>query len=86
MIDLRGVSDGSQPIDATMDDQETRSDVCPSKGITFIARRTCKKRYVRKAESFPPPLRYIDVIKRTHSTPNVLQESRIDDYWNIDGD
>ena len=28
---------------------------------------------------------YIDVTRVTHTTLDVLQESRIDDYWNIDG-
>ena len=30
------------------------------------------------------PLRYIDVVRTTHTTFDVLQECRIDDYWNID--
>ena len=39
---------------------------------------------VPKEESFLSPLRYIDVVRTTHTTLDVLQESRIDDYWNID--
>ena len=54
--DLRGESDGSQPIDT---------------------------RWMTE-ESFPTSLRYIGVIRRTHAT--LLQESRIDDYCNIDCD
>ena len=36
-------------------------------------------------ESFPIPLKYIDVSRTTHTNLDVLQESRIDDNWNIDG-
>ena len=42
--------------------------------------------YVLKEESFPTPPRYIDVVRRTHTSLDVFQESRIDDYWNIDAD
>ena len=30
-------------------------------------------------------LKYIDVSRTTHTNLDVMQESRIDDYWNIDG-
>ena len=36
-------------------------------------------------ESFPIPLKYIDVSRTTHTNLDVVQESRIDDCWNIDG-
>ena len=36
-------------------------------------------------ESFPIPLKYIDVSRTTHTNLDVKQERRIDDYWNIDG-
>ena len=39
-----------------------------------------------KEESFPIPLKYIDVIRLTHSDLDVAQEKRIDDCWNVDGD
>ena len=39
-----------------------------------------------KEESFRIPLRYIDVTRATHTTLDVLQESRLDDYWNVDAD
>ena len=35
-------------------------------------------------ESFPVPLKYIDVSRTTHTNLDALQERRIDDYWNID--
>ena len=38
-----------------------------------------------REESFPIPLKYIDVSRTTHTNLDVKQEKRIDDYWNIDG-
>ena len=38
-----------------------------------------------REESFPIPLKYIDVSRTTHTNLDVKQERRIDDYWNIDG-
>ena len=38
-----------------------------------------------REESFPIPLKYIDVTRTTHTNLDVGQEKRIDDYWNIDG-
>ena len=52
-----------------------------SKGI-YIDRHHVEsgvKLYVTGEEAFPIPLRYIDVIRRTHTTLDVLQESRTDD-------
>ena len=43
------------------------------------------KLYSPREESFPIPLKYIDVFRTTHTNLDVMQESRIDDYWNIDG-
>ena len=44
------------------------------------------KLYTPREGSFPIPLKYTDVNRVTHTTlVDVLQESRIDDYWNIDG-
>ena len=43
------------------------------------------KLYSPREESFPIPLKYIDVLRTTHTNLDVMQESRIDDYWNIDG-
>ena len=37
-----------------------------------------------REESCPIPMIYIDVTRATHTTLDVMQESRIDDYWNID--
>ena len=41
------------------------------------------KLYSPREESFPIPLKYIDV--STHTNLDVKQEKRIDGYWNIDG-
>ena len=38
-----------------------------------------------KKESFPIPLKYIEVSRTTHTILDVMQERRISDYWNIDG-
>ena len=43
------------------------------------------KLYSPREESFPIPLKYIDVSRTTHTNLDVMQERRIDDYWNIDG-
>ena len=80
--DLQGDSDGSQPIDTMMDDGEARNDFWSMKG-NYIYRHYVEPRvqlYVPKEETFPLPLRYIDVVRTTHTSL-----SRIDDYWNIDG-
>ena len=42
------------------------------------------KLYSPREESFPIPLKYIDV-SRTHTNLDVKPEKRIDYYWNIDG-
>ena len=38
-----------------------------------------------REESFPVPLKYIDFSRTTHTNLDVMQESRVDDYWNVDG-
>ena len=42
------------------------------------------KLYSPREESFPIPLKYIDVSRTTHTNLDVKQERHIDDYWNID--
>ena len=79
--------DDLQPIDTMMDDRDTRNDFWSIEG-NYIYRHHLEPRvrlYVSKEESFPIPLRYIDVTRRTLTTLDVLQESRTE-YWNIDGD
>ena len=43
------------------------------------------KLYSPREESFRIPLKHIDVSRTTHTNLDVMQERRIDDYWNIDG-
>ena len=55
---------------------------------SFIYRHHVEPRvklYSPREESFPIPLKYIDVSRSTHTNLDVKQEKRIDDYWNIDG-
>ena len=54
----------------------------------FIYRQhvgTRDKLHTPREESCPIPMIYIDVTRAIHTTLDVMQESRIDDYWNIDG-
>ena len=43
------------------------------------------KLYLPREESFPIPLKYIDVSRTTRTNLYVMLECRIDDYWNIVG-
>ena len=43
------------------------------------------KLYVPTEESFPIPLKYIDVTRTTDTSLDVMSEKHIDDYWNVDG-
>ena len=55
---------------------------------SFIYRHHVEPRvklYSPREESFPIPLKYTDVPRTTQANLGVMQESRIDDYWNIDG-
>ena len=68
-------------------DRRTRNDFWLIEG-GFIYRHHVEPRvqlYVPEEESFPIPLKYIDVT-RTHTNLDVLQECRIDDHWNVDVD
>ena len=71
----------------TKGDEEVRKDFW-SIQADFIYRHHIEPRvqlYVPREESFPIPLKYIDVIRSTHTDLDVAQEKRIDDYWNVDG-
>ena len=55
---------------------------------SFIYRHHVEPRvklYSPREESFPIPLKCIDVSRTTDTNLDVKQEKRIDDYWNIDG-
>ena len=88
-IDFLGESEGSlpQPQDSLPDAGEAIKDFWSMSG-SFIYRHHVEpqvKLYSPREESFPIPLKYIDVSRTTHTNLDVKQEKRIDDYWNIDG-
>ena len=65
----------SQPAEST-DDAEARADFWSIQG-DFICRHHVEPRvqlYVPKEETFPIPLKYIDVTRTTHTNLDVLQE------------
>ena len=75
----------SQPTESA-DDAEARADFWSIQG-DFIYRHHNEPRvqlHVPKEETFTIPLKYIDVTGSTHTDVDVLQEKRIDDYWNVD--
>ena len=87
-IDFLGESEGSlpQPQDSFPDAGEAMNDCWSMSGI-FINRHHVEPRvelYSSREESFPIPLKYIDVSRPTHTNLDVKQEKRIEDYWNID--
>ena len=75
------------PHDSFLDAGEAINDFWSMSG-SFIYRHHVEPRvklYSPREESFPIPLKYIDVTRTTHTNLDVKQEKRIDDYWNIDG-
>ena len=88
-IDFLGESEGSfpQPHDSLPVAGEAINDFWSMSG-SFIYRHHVEPRvklYSPREESFPIPLKFIDVTRTTHTNLDVKQEKRIDDYWNIDG-
>ena len=82
-IDFLGESEGSVP-----QPQDSFPDAGEAMSGSFIYRHHVEPRvkfYSPREESFPIPLKYIDVSRTTHTNLDVKQEKRIDDYWNIDG-
>ena len=84
-----GESEGSvpPPQDSFLDAGEAINDFWSMSG-NFIYHHHVESRvklYPPRDESFPVPLKYIDVSKTTHTISDAMQERRIDDYWNIDG-
>ena len=87
--DFLGESEGSlpPPQDSLPDAGEAINDFWSMSG-NFIFRHHVEprvKHYSPREESFPFPLKYIDVSRTTQTNLDVMQERRIDDYWNIDG-
>ena len=88
-IDFLGESKGSlpQPQDSLPDAGEAINDFWSMSG-NFKNRHHVEPRvklYSPSEESFPIPLKFIDVSRTTHTNLDVKQGKRIDDYWNIDG-
>ena len=74
--ELQGNSERSQPTE-TKDDAEARNDVWSMEG-DFICRHHVETRvqlHVPKEESFPIPLKYIDVTRTTQTNLDVLPET-----------
>ena len=87
-VDFLGESEGSlpPPQDSLLDAGEAMHDFWSMSG-SFIYRHHVKTRvklYSPREESFPIPLKYIDVTRTTHTNLDVKQERRNDDYWKID--
>ena len=88
-LDFLGESEGSlpPPHDSFPDAGEAINDFWSMSG-NFKNRHHVEPRvklYSPRDESFPIPLKYIDVSRTTRTNLDVEQERRIDDYWNIDG-
>ena len=88
-IDFLGESEGSfpQPHDSLPVAGEAMNDFWSMSG-NFIYRHHVEPRvklYSPREETFPIPLKYIDASWSTRTNLDVMQERRIDDYWNIDG-
>ena len=88
-LDFLGESEGSYPPphDSFPDAGDAIHDFWSMSG-NFIYRHHVEPRVKLcspREESFPIPLKYIDVSRTTHTNLDVTQEKRIDDYWNIDG-
>ena len=87
--DFLGEKEGSlpPPYDSFPDAGETINDFWSMSG-NFKNRHHVEPRVKLcspREESFPTPLKYIDVSRTTHTNLDVMQESRIDDYWNVGG-
>ena len=88
-IDFLGESEGSlpPPRDLFPEAGEAINDFWSMSG-NFKNRHHVEPRvklYSPREESFPVPLKYIDVSRTPHTNLDVMQERRIDDYWNVDG-
>ena len=88
-VDFLGESEGSLTPrhDSLPDAGEATNDFWSMSG-SFIYPHHVEPRvklYSPREESFPIPLKYIDVSRTTRTNLDVKQERRIDDYWNIDG-
>ena len=88
-VDFLGESEGSPPSppqDSLPDAGEAINDFWSMSG-NFTNRHHVEPSQTLLAErriSFPIPLMYIDVSRTTRTNLHGMQESRIDDHWNMD--
>ena len=86
--DFLGESEGSlsPPQDSLPDAGEAINDFWSMSG-NFIYAITLnpESNFTRREKNLSLFMKYIDVSRTTHTNLDVMQESRIDDYWNIDG-
>ena len=88
---LRGELEGSSSTsrqDSSWYDGEAKGDFWSISG-DFIHRHHVEPRvklYVLSEESFPIPLKYIDITRTADIAVDVMSEKNIEDYWNVDGD
>ena len=87
-VDFLGESEGSlsPPHDSFPDAGEAMNDFWSMSGNSIYRHHVEPrvKLHSPRWESFKIPLKYIDVSRTTHTNLDVMQERRIDDYWNID--
>ena len=76
----KGLNRQSQKMTLKPAETSGRSKVTSFVVITLYLEFNC----VPNEETSPIPLKYIDVTTATYTNLNVLQEKRIDDYWNFD--
>ena len=83
--ELHGEQEESQTTEST-DDAEARADFWSIQG-DFTYRHHNEPQVqlcVPKEETFPFPLKYINVRRSTHTDLDVMQEKRVDDDWNVE--
>ena len=87
--DLLGESDGTPPPRQDSSPMMVKKEMIsgPFQGTTFIvikwnSESNCTR---REEESFPIPLKYIDVTRTTYTSLDVSLEKNIEDHWNVDG-
>ena len=88
---LLGGSDGSSSTpfqDSSSYDGEARNDFWSTSGNSFYRHHVEPrvKLNVPRETSFPIPLKYIDVIRASSTSLDVMLEKNMDDYWDVDGD
>ena len=51
---------------------------------SFVVITLYPESYVPREETFPVPMKYIDVTRTTCTSLDVLLEKHIEDYWNVE--